>query len=190
MIFVTSDWHLSHDKEFIWKTRGYNSIEEMNYDLIKKHNSLVTANDDVYVLGDCCLGGQNMLEQNRRLMEQFNGKLHIIFGNHCTPARREMYKELPNVVECAWSTMIKYQKYNFYLSHFPVLTSNLEKSSHLRGHILNLYGHTHQKDNFYQDNFNMYHVGLDSHNCYPVSLDDILSQIRKKFNECLGKAAN
>lgn len=183
MIFVTSDWHLSHDKEFIWKTRGYNSIEEMNYDLIKKHNSLVTANDDVYVLGDCCLGGQNMLEQNRRLMEQFNGKLHIIFGNHCTSARRKMYTELPNVIECAWAVMLTYRKYNFYMSHFPTLTGNLEKES-LKQMILNLYGHTHQNTNFFEDRPYMYHVGVDSHNGEPVLLDNIIEEMYKKVKEC------
>lgn len=183
MIFVTSDWHLSHDKEFIWKTRGYNSIEEMNYDLIKKHNSLVTTNDDVYVLGDCCLGGQNMLEQNRRLMEQFNGKLHIIFGNHCTSTRRKMYAELPNVVECAWSIMLTYKKHHFYMSHFPTLTGNLEQESLKQG-ILNLFGHTHQNDNFFNEMPFMYHVGVDSHNGKPVLLDNIIKEMYKKVKEC------
>ena len=177
MIFVTSDWHLSHDKEFIWKARGYNSVEEMNYDLIKKHNSLVTANDDVYVLGDCCLG---MLEQNRELISQFNGRLHIILGNHDGPIRQKMYIELPNVVECVWAIMLNYHKYHFYMSHFPTLTGNLEKES-LKQMTLNLYGHTHQNTNFFEDIPYMYHVGVDSHNGFPVSLDNIIEEIKMNF---------
>ena len=26
----------------------------------------------------------------------------------------------------------------------------------------------------------MYHVGLDSHNCYPVNIDEIISDIQKQ----------
>ena len=29
-IFVTSDLHFGHDREFIWKARGFNSVQEMN----------------------------------------------------------------------------------------------------------------------------------------------------------------
>ena len=31
----------------------------------------------------------------------------------------------------------------------------------------------------------MYHVGLDSHNCYPVLLDDIIQEMKDKVKECL-----
>ena len=51
-IFITSDWHLNHSQPFIWQARGFNSVEEMNSELIRRHNKLVTADDDVYVLGD------------------------------------------------------------------------------------------------------------------------------------------
>ena len=47
-VFVTSDWHLNHLQLFIWQARGFNSVEEMNSELIRRHNKLVTADDDVY----------------------------------------------------------------------------------------------------------------------------------------------
>ena len=43
-IFLTSDMHFGHDREFIWKARGYSSVEEMNEDYIEKWNSIVTKN--------------------------------------------------------------------------------------------------------------------------------------------------
>lgn len=49
---------------------------------------------------------------------------------------------------------------------------------------LNLYGHTHQTTNFYEDRPYMYHVGVDSHNGYPVLLDDIIEQMKIKVEEC------
>ena len=36
MIWLCSDLHLGHDREFVWKKRGFSSCEEMNntiYDL-------------------------------------------------------------------------------------------------------------------------------------------------------------
>ena len=40
-IYLTSDWHFGHDREFIWKARDYSSVEEMNEDQIDKINSLI-----------------------------------------------------------------------------------------------------------------------------------------------------
>ena len=50
--------------------------------------------------------------------------------------------------------------------------------------IINLYGHTHQKSNFYMDNPTMYHVGVDSHNCYPVEINDIITDIKNQIDIC------
>ena len=51
-IWLTSDWHFNHDKEFVWKARGFESVHEMNQAIIERHNSKVEDEDDVYVLGD------------------------------------------------------------------------------------------------------------------------------------------
>ena len=124
-------------------------------------------------------------EAGIKKLERLNGKLHIIFGNHDTDPRKELYIELPNVIEiCGWATIIKYRKYHFYLSHFPTLTGNLEKES-LHQMTLNLFGHTHQTTNFYEDRPYMYHVGLDSHNNCPVLLDNIITDMNNKVQECL-----
>ena len=37
---------------------------------------------------------------------------------------------------------------------------------------------------FYQDIPFMYHVGPDSHNCYPVCFEQIIVDIKNKVNEC------
>lgn len=29
----------------------------------------------------------------------------------------------------------------------------------------------------------MYHVGLDSHDCYPVNIDDVLEEIKSKIDK-------
>lgn len=187
MIWLTSDWHFNHDREFIWKARGFSSVQEMNEAIIQRHNALVRPDDDVYVLGDSSLGGGDaqILATNKALIERLNGRLHIIRGNHDTDRRVAMYESCKNVVgPVLYADMLHYKGYHFYLSHFPTLTSNLEKES-LKQCTCNLFGHTHQTTNFHLDMPFIYHVGVDSHNCEPVLLDNIIEEMKMKVIECL-----
>lgn len=185
MIYLTSDWHLNHNKKFVYGVRGFNSVEEMNEGLITRHNRLVTPEDDVYVLGDCCLGGPESLDANKKLIERFNGNLHIIFGNHDTNRRIDMYTHCKNVVELlGYSTMLKYKKWMFYLSHYPTLTSNFDnKNKPLKAQVINLCGHSHTKYRFNDlDKGLIYHVEPEAHSNYPVLLDDIIEELRQVKN--------
>ena len=178
-IFVTSDLHFGHDRGFLYEPRGFSNIEDHDETVIQNWNSVVEPEDEVYILGDLML---NDNEHGIECLKRLNGKLHIIYGNHDTDARKKLYETL-NIEIHRWAEVIKYKKYNFYLSHFPTLTGNLEAES-LHQCFINLYGHTHQQHNFYQDNPFNYHVGLDSHNNYPVLLDDVIVDIKNKVQEC------
>ena len=180
-IFVTSDLHFGHDREFVWGARGFKSIEEHDVEIIKRWNKVVTAEDDVYILGDLMLSDN---AHGIQCLSQLNGKLHILTGNHCTAARQKLYHTLENMVEfCGCATTIKYKKKQLYLSHYPTITSNMEANPHQA--VFNLYGHTHQTTNFYNGQPFMYHVGVDSHNCYPVLLDDVITEIKNEIDACI-----
>jgi calcineurin-like phosphoesterase family protein len=189
MIYFTSDLHLGHDQEFIWGARGFNSVAEMNEKIITRWNSRITKDDDVYVLGDLVMGGV----ENVELLKQLNGKIHIIYGNHDGPKKREAYAELENVIECGWANMIKYKKYSFYLSHYPTITDNEDIGEIVspKECVINLFGHTHQFDDFYDTNdgynFRMYHVGVDSHDCFPVPIDEVIEEIKMVFQKSKDK---
>jgi calcineurin-like phosphoesterase family protein len=178
-VFFTSDLHFGHDREFIWKERGYESIHQMNNTQLARFNEIVGPNDIVYILGDVTLGP---IEDSLEYLYQLNGEIHIIRGNHDTDARVEVYKTLGWTVE--WADVIHWDKYHLYLSHFPTLTANLEAET-LRQGTLNLFGHTHQKDNFYNDIPMMYHVGVDSHAGYPISAEQIIKEMNAKAKECI-----
>ena len=184
-IWLTSDLHFNHDREFIYGSRGFHSIKEMNEAIIERYNSKVGPEDEVYICGDLCLGGSGyeVAANNKALIERLNGRIHIILGNHDTPARIEMYKYCENVVEIAYATMIHYNGYHLYMSHYPTLTANLEKES-LKQCTINLFGHTHSMDPFYNDMPFMYNVSVDAHNCYPVLLDDAIEHMKLKVKEC------
>ena len=55
MIYFTSDLHFYHDKDFIWQARGFKSIDEMNAEIVRRWNKIITADDYVYILGDLTL---------------------------------------------------------------------------------------------------------------------------------------
>lgn len=180
-IYLTSDLHLGHDREFIWKPRGCSSIQEHDDWLNEKFASELTEFDDLYILGDLMLGNNAIgLERLQRLP----CRIHIVRGNHDTDTRWEIYQHLlPNVVEVADVIRLKYKKFHFYLSHYPTLTGNLENDN-LYSMEINLYGHTHQKTNFFEDRPYMYHVGVDSHDGLPVLLDDIIEECKWKVEQC------
>lgn len=182
MIYLTSDFHFFHNKDFVYGKRGFENVEDMNAVIVSRFNRIVGPEDDVYILGDLCLGGPDALEDSLKLIEQLNGRLHLVRGNHDTDKRWNAYRTCKNVVEQKNAIYLKYHKYHFFLSHFPCITGNLEKEA-LTQMTLNIYGHTHQQTNYYKDNPFMYHVGVDSHDCYPVLLDDIVKDMKEKYYE-------
>lgn len=184
MIYFSSDTHFGHDRDFVWKARGFESVEEMNEAIVKNFNSIVTDEDDLYLLGDVIMGDKSNIEYLKRL----NGKIHIIFGNHDTSTRRKMYAELDNVVECSWAEMLKYKKYNIFLSHYPTMVVNedIAEIESLKQCTLNFFGHTHQIETFYEHDPRMFHVGVDSNNCYPVPIDKAIEEMYEKLNMIKG----
>ena len=187
MIYFTSDWHFNHNREFIYKPRGFDSVYDMNEAIVENHNKIVNMEDTVYVLGDLCLGGgsDEILRQNKSIIQGLKGHLKVILGNHCTNTRIQMYKECWNVEVLGYADMVHIGKYHFYLSHFPTLTSNLDNDKSLKQRILNLYGHTHQQTNFLNDSPLNYHVGVDSHDCKPVDAWIVIAEMKDKVKECM-----
>ncbi len=180
MILFTSDPHLGHDKEFVVKARGFETVEEMNAEIVRRWNERVYPDDDVYVLGDLTLGD---IEEGIRLISKLNGYLHIMRGNHDTDKKVERYLELPNVVSVQYADVLKYGKAVFWMGHYPTITANYDDDKPWAQHVVCLFGHTHQEQPFYNNNPYMYNVGMDAHNCTPISIDEIIADIRKKKEE-------
>ena len=179
-IWVSSDYHLCHNRGFIYEPRGFKSAVEAAETIVANHNALITEEDDVYLLGDLML---NDSAKGLEYLASLRGKLHIIRGNHDTDTRIAAYKALPNVVEVLDATYLKYKGYHFFLTHFPCITANLEKES-LKQCTIGLHGHTHSKEKFYQDMPFCFHCGVDAHDNKPVLLDDVIQMCEDKVIEC------
>lgn len=173
-IWVSSDFHFGHNKPFLYEPRGFTSIEEHDHALIENWNSVVGAEDEAYVLGDIML---NDNERGLHHLRQLKGHLHIICGNHDTDARRALYSTSPNVVEVTDAGYLKAGKYRFFLCHYPTKVGNFDDAIASKK-FYSLCGHAHTSERFLDfSELKSYHVELDAHDMYPVSLDTIISDI-------------
>lgn len=176
MIYLTSDWHFGHNKEFLYGPRGFSNEFDMDNTIIKNHNAIVNPDDDVYCLGDVMLTNN---EEGLRCLKSLKGKIHIIRGNHDTDARLELFNNCYNVVEICDAKFLRYGKYHFFLSHYPCITSNFDDDKPLKARTINLCGHSHTLDRFVDMTKGMiYHVEIDAHGCSPISLDYIIEDIK------------
>lgn len=182
-IFITSDIHFCHNKPFLYEPRDFTSIEEMNEAIVERWNEVVKPNDTVYNLGDFAM---NDVDAAIPYIKRLNGNIIWIAGNHDSSMKIDKIlgacweRELSYI---GYADMLKIHKFNFYLSHYPTLTSNMDDTG-LQHRVISLHGHTHQKTNFlYPDNPFMYHVGVDSHNCYPVNIEEVITDIKNRYYE-------
>lgn len=185
MIYFSSDYHFFHNKPFIYEDRGFFSVEEMNKFIVDQHNFFVRPQDDVYLLGDILLGGADNFEKGIELLNNLNGHIHLVRGNHDIDKRWHAYQNncLWDIVEAENSIYLKYSKYHFYLSHYASLTSNHDNDKPLRQRLINLCGHNHTTNPFNDwDKSLIYHVDFDAHH-RPISIDEIIADIKIKFFE-------
>ena len=179
-IFFTSDLHLNHDKPFLYEPRGFTNVKEMNEAIIENWNSVVKPGDIVYNLGDSLMGDK---AEGIELYKKLNGTSFMIWGNHCSDNKKNLLAEHCHIVGGWYAWLIKYGKLSIYMSHYPTLTSNYDQK-HFSQHVLSLHGHTHQRTNWLDPkNPFLYHVGLDSHNNTPVHIDEVITDIRQRWEE-------
>lgn len=179
MIYFTSDWHIGHNKPFCYEPRGFSSPEEMDTAILIRCNEKVAWNDELWILGDLAMSRRED-EWNRVFCNLNCQNIHYIQGNHDTDSKMDMYDSYGFEFH-GYADILKFSKKKFfYLSHYPTIISNFDDEGKFKW---NLSGHTHSKSKFYNDVFKIYNVSVDAHNCYPVSIEEIISDIEKKEGE-------
>lgn len=182
MIYFSSDFHLYHNRDFLYQPRGYTDVYTMSNDIIKIVNETVGVEDELYLLGDLIL---NDNEQGRKLLAQIKcPNIHIILGNHDTDERIKIYENLWNIVDIKFADRIKYDKWTFFLTHYPCDTWNFDNGEKKINQIVwNLCGHCHTQDRYFEMEKGLasYHVEWDAHE-RPVSIDEIIRDIKGYCN--------
>lgn len=184
MIYLTSDFHLGHNKDFVYEPRGFTSPAEMENAILSNYIQTINPEDDVYILGDILVGNDLTLEEGINRLNQLPGRIHLVRGNHDSNKRWSAYQEMCtwNLIEASNAIYLDYKKYHFYLSHYPAITSNNDYDKPLRQRLLSLCGHTHTADKWADaDKGYIYHCEVDAHGCKPVSLDSIIEDFKLKF---------
>ena len=170
MIYFTSDFHFGHEKEFLWKPRGFSTWEEHAEQVITNFNNIVTYADIVYVLGDCMLKNDDF---GLQCLKRLNGHKYLAIGNHDSDARIERYKQENIFEDIQYGYRIRNGKCDIYAQHYPAMMGNYND----KHPVICLAGHTHSPDRFQNMANGCYNVALDAHGCYPVQLGTALTDI-------------
>ncbi|WP_299896721.1 metallophosphoesterase [uncultured Aquimarina sp.] len=166
-IFFTSDHHFGHSNIIKHSNRPFQDASEMNEVLIQKWNEKVSKNDQVYHLGDVGLTNPKKLQ---KILDRLNGRIYLIKGNHekSALACKDRFEWIKDYHELKiQDNDFQKNKQMIVLFHYALRVWN---SSHWGSY--HLYGHSH--GNLKDDSSSLsIDVGVDCHNFYPVSYDEI-----------------
>jgi calcineurin-like phosphoesterase family protein len=77
--WFTADWHLGHARICELSGRPFASVDEMNEEIVARHNAVVAPDDTLWILGDVCMGP---IQETLALIQRVNGKKYLVAGNH------------------------------------------------------------------------------------------------------------
>ena len=164
-VFFTSDEHYSHRNILKYCKRPFDSVEEMNEEMINRHNEVVGEKDWVYHIGDFYCGKDK--QEAKDIFNRLNGNKVLIKGNHDKKIVLSLpWKQVHDVIHLKLKSVPNaHLEGEVFLSHYAHRVWN--KSYHEIGH---LFGHSHGGLDFYRRSFD---IGVDCHNFYPISWERV-----------------
>lgn len=185
-IFLSSDHHFGHSNILQYCRRPFKDVNHMNTGLIDNWNAVVSPEDVVFYLGDFSLSGDIY-----PYLSRLNGTKYLILGNHDKAFKNKyVHKALHAGFKSVSRTMQwEISSLRLNLCHFPYKGSGdhtyIERYKEYRlkdtGQIL-LHGHSHlppeKKIRRTSKGALMYDCGVDANNYFPVSLEQIIEELR------------
>jgi len=196
--FYISCLHKNHDRDFIYKPRGFNSIKEHDEVLKERWNNVVPEDGIVFSLGDTVFG-HDAVSQLLDVFKNYNFKeLYLSPGNHISGWKQLYYKTLWDIFKMKDQEVYPlYHKVNddktvifmpnYYeifigyqmicLSHYPILSHNNQNRESWA-----ISGHTHSNFEFTRKTYprgKRVEVCVESFG-YPVSHEEIASIMETK----------
>lgn len=168
--FFTSDLHFSHSNIIRYCKRPFDNADEMDECLIANWNSVVTPDDQVWVLGDMFFCNEN---KAANILRRLHGKIVLLPGNHDTQImkseafKRKFFRILPDL------HMERFNGHEISMCHYPLLSW---KSAHHGAFML--HGHVHANRPT-DGKFRRYDVGVDANGFTPVSWEHIVRTLTK-----------
>ena len=158
--WFTADDHFFHKNILKYCNRPFKSLEHMHMELIRRWNERVKDGDVVYVLGD--FGFLNTCAQYREIADQLHGNIILIRGNH---------DDRESTGSIMTSCTINIGGVDWNMSHIP----DFRFKYNLCGHVHNNWDYLTQGDKI------VINVGVDIHNFYPISINEIISLLPDKY---------
>jgi calcineurin-like phosphoesterase family protein len=175
--YFTSDTHFGHRNilEYEKEARPFETVEEMNEQLITNWNETVNPKDIVFHLGDFAFGASNVAIANR-----LHGHKRLIMGNHDCHSFDLYVSHFQRLFGAYhWKRCI--------LTHIPVHPDNLGQRF-----FLNVHGHLHSRRVWRNtlihqgevvwpggDDPNYFNVSVEQHNLRPVNSSVIMDRIKE-----------
>lgn len=183
-IFFTSDLHFGHENVIRFDNRPFDTVEEMDEEMIKHWNAKVGKGDIVYVLGDFIWKATT--NEAASIIRRLNGQIILIKGNHDrflhNAAAKKALAGIKNYDDIC-VTLEDGTTRRCILSHYFIPFYN----GH-RYQAIHLHGHSHFTEESAEEvrittelnekgyDLKIYNVGCMYWNYTPVTLDEILEK--------------
>ena len=181
-IYFTSDLHFGHENVIRFDNRPFETVEEMDAELVRRWNAKVDRGDLVYVLGDMIWKTKN--DDALNIIKSLNGQIILIKGNHDRFLSNAKAKNALAAVKDYDDICVMLEDgttRRCVLSHYfiPMYNGHRYQGIHLHGH-----SHFTDEADFEIDlaeqlnnqgiRNDIYNVGCMYWNYEPVTLDEIL----------------
>ena len=157
MYFFTSDQHFSHKNIIKYSNRPFSSVEEMDSEIIRRHNEVVSDADVVVHAGDF-----SMIKDTKLVYKNYISKLKgtniFLKGSHDYWLQKGIQ---------IWEKRI--DGIYVVVCHYAM---RVWPKSHYGAY--HLYGHSHNRLGSYGKSFD---VGVDGNNFYPYSFEDVKNKM-------------
>lgn len=158
--FFTSDEHYDHSNIIRYCNRPFSSIEEMNEELIERHNEIVTKDDIVIHGGDFTLIPKKETVY-QKYVKRLNGNHIFLRGSHDRWLPKSYMMIWEKTIEKQPVTVCHYQMFKWHRSHYG---------------SWQLYGHSHGNSIPFE---NQMDIGVDTNDFYPYSWEEIKNNLQK-----------
>jgi len=198
-VYFTADTHFHHTNIIKYCFRPFKTSLEMDETMIANWNYVVGPNDIVFHLGDFVFhksySAQKQMDETSRLLNQLNGKKHLIIGNHDGRGTRRCsdWESVDDILQVKC-----FGEQSIILCHYAMLVWNKSHhgSSLLHGHSHGTLGTKLDVHNFGKEFSIVYQilsladVGVDSWGFSPVSykvIKSFLDYKRTLASTCINK---
>ncbi len=175
MIWFTADHHFGHKNIIKYTDRPFETLKEMDDELVRRWNSRINQEDTIYHLGDFTLGG---VDYARSYFLRLNGKIYVVPGGHdehWCKTKEFLYSKHYVVEVLSQLYHCKVDKRFIVMCHYPM--HSWEKSHygslHLHGHTHGTIGIINQSSDVKmppnQKQGKRIDVGVDCWDFYPIS---------------------